>query len=133
MMKAWKAWAVAGLMLPASIFIMIGGLMLLERNRSSGTTGLAVGNSCNYASTSKAIETMKELAIIYRVESEAGSPSVYVMGDWYEFPFEGKRLLDSNIRCRSGGAFDRSVYVHYYDYRSGKSVAISSSGGLTIY
>jgi hypothetical protein len=112
----------------ALVVLLVIGRLVSERGGEPADAA-----ACNYSKTADSIETMKKLAIVYRVENEAGSPSVYVMGDWYEFPLEGKRLLDLAIRCRSGGAFDRSVYVHYYDYRSGKMVAISSSGGLTIY
>jgi len=83
--------------------------------------------SCDRLASEKAVNKMLEIGVLYKVEQVGGSPSIYVQEPWYLFTFDAKQMLDRAIRC-----VHESTYTHYYDFRTGKKVAMGGASGLSM-
>jgi len=118
------------------LLIIVGVVVLgivMSRLNSTRDAGQSVQvQRCEMAPIYEVMAKMKEVGVIYKVENGDGSPIVYVMDPWYLFPIDSKRQLDYAIRCDATGIKNSDIYVHYWDYRTGKKVAISSASGLSI-
>lgn len=88
---------------------------------------------CDAAISLVVLSKAYSLQVIRRMDAKPGQmPVFYVDEPWTLMPRDGKELLDASLQCFITEKTGRRTVMLYRDYQSGKDVAESNAGGLSL-